>query len=60
MNKAARNERRKTTATWLNGAAIGAVPLMLLATAGIVYVIGIRSHEREMRLARERGELPPK
>jgi preprotein translocase subunit YajC len=35
-------------------------PLMLLFTAGIVYFIAIRSDEREMRLARERGELPPR
>jgi ATP/ADP translocase len=31
-------------------------PLMVLLTAGIIFYIGIRSNDRERRLARERGE----
>lgn len=34
-------------------------PLLLLATAGIVYFIAARADDRDVRLARERGELPP-
>lgn len=34
-------------------------PLMVVVTAGIISLIAIRADNRWLKLARERGELPP-
>ena len=35
-------------------------PLMVLVAATVVVITGLRQNDRDRRLARERGELPPR